>query len=75
MQRDLSKTWVITAPTSGAADQGLAGAAETQVGALSIVTMLDTPPAPSAIGLGNLQLIPWNLDLSMVQATKSKLGI
>ena len=42
MQRDLSKAWVITAPTSGAADQGLAGAAETQVGALSIVTILES---------------------------------
>ncbi len=51
MQRDLSKAWVITAPTSGAADQGLAGAAETQVGALRIVTILETPPTPSAIGL------------------------
>jgi hypothetical protein len=51
MQRDLSKIWVITAPTSGAADQGLAGAAETQVGALQIVTTLETPPEPSAVGL------------------------
>ncbi len=51
MQRDLSKTWVVTAPTQGVADQGLAGAAESQVGALRIVTILDTPPAPSTIGL------------------------
>ncbi len=51
MQRDLSHTWVITAPTSGEADQGLAGAAETQVGALSIITMFATPPDPSATGL------------------------
>ena len=51
MQRDLSKSWVITAPTSGAADQGLAGAAETQIGALSIVTILSSPPALSAVGL------------------------
>jgi Domain of unknown function (DUF4340) len=53
MQRDPSKTWVITAPTSGVADQGLAGAAETQVGALHIVTILDPSPVPSAIGLEN----------------------
>jgi hypothetical protein len=52
MQRDLSKTWVITLPSSGVADQGLAGAAETQVGALRIVTMLETPPETSVIGLG-----------------------
>jgi hypothetical protein len=51
MQRDLSKIWVITAPTSGTADQGLAGAAETQVGALRIVTVLETPPDLGAIGL------------------------
>ncbi|MGA2489351.1 MAG: DUF4340 domain-containing protein [Anaerolineales bacterium] len=51
MQRDLSKTWVITAPKSGTADQGLAGGAETQVDALRIVVTLETPPDPSAIGL------------------------
>jgi hypothetical protein len=51
MQRDLSKAWVITAPASGAADQGLAGAAETQVGALSIVTTLETPPDLNVLGL------------------------
>ena len=53
MQRDLSKAWVVTAPTSGAADQGLAGAAETQVGALSIVIMLSTSPDPGSFGLVN----------------------
>jgi hypothetical protein len=41
MQRDSSGTWVVTLPTPGAADQSLAGAAETQVGALRIVTTLD----------------------------------
>jgi hypothetical protein len=51
LQRDLSKTWVITAPSQGVADQGLAGAAETQVGALKIMAFLDTPPASNAIGL------------------------
>jgi hypothetical protein len=51
MQRDLSKAWVITAPTSGAADQGLAGGAETQAGALRILLALDSPPAPVSMGL------------------------
>jgi hypothetical protein len=51
MQQDLSKNWVITSPTQAVADQGLAGAAETQVGALRIVSILDTPPPPNAIGL------------------------
>jgi len=51
MQRDLSKKWVITAPHNGEADAGPAGAAETQVGALRIVTTLDTPPDPGATGL------------------------
>jgi hypothetical protein len=50
MQRDLSKTWVITAPTSSVADQGLAGAAESQVGALSIIAVLATQPAASEVG-------------------------
>lgn len=53
MQRDLSKAWVITAPKSGLADQGLAGAAETQVGALRIVTALENSPEPSVVGLDN----------------------
>lgn len=51
MQRDLSKQWVITAPSSGAADQGLAGAAETQVGALSIITTLSSTSDLSTLGL------------------------
>jgi hypothetical protein len=42
MQRDTSGTWVVTLPSPGTADQGLAGAAETQVGALRIVTTLDS---------------------------------
>ena len=41
MQRDTSGTWILTLPTPGAADQSLAGAAETQIGALRIVTTLD----------------------------------
>jgi hypothetical protein len=41
MQRDTSATWIITFPTPGAADQSLAEAAATQVGALRIVTTLD----------------------------------
>jgi hypothetical protein len=41
MQRDTSGTWIVTLPTPGAADQSLAGAAETQVSALRIVTTLD----------------------------------
>ena len=51
MQRDPNGVWVITAPSAGEADQGLAGAAETQVGALRIVTMLETSPDLSAIQL------------------------
>jgi hypothetical protein len=41
MQRDTSGTWNITLPTLGFADQTLASAAETQIGALRIVTILD----------------------------------
>ena len=41
MQRDTSGTWIIALPTPGNADPSLAGAAETQVDALRIVTILD----------------------------------
>jgi hypothetical protein len=41
MQRDTSGTWIITLPKPGIADLSLAGAAETQVGALAIVSILD----------------------------------
>jgi hypothetical protein len=41
MQRDTSEMWTVTQPTLGNADQSLAGAAETQVGALRIVTTLN----------------------------------
>jgi hypothetical protein len=72
MQRDLSKTWVITAPTSGEADQGLAGAAETQVGALSIITILETPPAPSAVGLS----VPaYTMELGFVSGASHKIEV
>jgi len=72
MQRDLSKSWVITAPTSGVADQGLAGAAETQVGALSIVTTFNSPPALSTIGLA----VPADtIDLLFVNGTSHKMEV
>ncbi len=51
MQLDPSKVWVLSAPTPGEADQSLAGAAGTQVGALRIVTTLETAPDLSAIKL------------------------
>ena len=72
MQRDLSKAWVITAPSSGEADQGLAGAAETQVGALSIVTKLKTPPALNSIGLA----VPADtIDLVFVSGASHKIEV
>ena len=51
MQRNTSGTWIITQPTSGNADQSLAGAAETQVGALKILTTLEIQPSLKDIGL------------------------
>ena len=72
MQRDLSKTWVITAPTSGTADQGLAGEAETQVGALRTVVTLETPPDLSSIGLAS----PANtLELKFVSGKSHKIEV
>ena len=52
MQRDTSGTWVVTLPSQGTADQALAGAAETQVGALRIVTTLDSSLNLADAGLG-----------------------
>ena len=72
MQRDLSKAWVITAPTSGAADQGLAGAAETQIGALSIVTTLNPPPDLTSVGLA----VPlYTMELGFVSGKSDKIEI
>lgn len=53
MQRDTSGIWVVTQPTTGTADQSLAGAAETQVGALRIVTTLDNSLNLSDAGLSD----------------------
>ena len=72
MQRDLSKAWVITAPTSGTADQGLAGAAETQVGALSIVSTLTNPPDLSAVGL---RVPADTMELGFVTGTSHKIEV
>ena len=51
LQRDPSQAWLVVRPTLGPADQGLAGAAETQVGALRIVTQIEKPPSSSDMGL------------------------
>lgn len=51
IQRDPSQAWMVILPELGAADQGLAGAAETQVGALKILSELTTPPPLSDMGL------------------------
>ena len=67
-----SNSWVITAPISSVADQGLAGAAETQVGALSIETMLKTPPPLSEMGLNT----PADtLDLVFVSGASDKIEV
>jgi hypothetical protein len=72
MQRDLSKTWVITSPKSGVADQGLAGAAEAQVAALRVVTILENPPDASTIGLGD----PADtMDLEFINGTKHTIEV
>jgi len=72
MQRDLSKTWVIIAPTSGVADQALAGAVETQVGTLRIVTTLDPSPEASSIGLEHPA---YTLELGFVNGTSHKIEV
>jgi hypothetical protein len=72
MQRDLSKSWVITAPSSGVADQGLASAAETQVGALSILTQLQTPPDLSVVGLAGPA---YTMQLGFVNGSSHKIDV
>jgi Domain of unknown function (DUF4340) len=72
MQRDLSKTWVITAPTSTVADQALAGAAETQVNALRIITMLESPPDPNTVGL---DAPSYTMELEFVSGISHKLEV
>ena len=72
IQRDLTKVWVITAPTNAKADQGLAGAAESQVGALQILTSLDTSPDLSAIKLATPAYI---IDVAFDNGTQHKLEI
>ena len=51
MQRDTSGAWAVTLPTFGVADLALAGAAETQIGALRIVTTLDNSLNLAGAGL------------------------
>jgi hypothetical protein len=51
VQKDPGGVWVVTQPRPGEADQASAGAAETQVEALLIVTSLDTVLDPGAVGL------------------------
>ncbi len=72
MQRDMSKTWVITSPKSGVADQGLAGAAEAQVGALRVVTMLDPNPELSDLGL---DIPAHTMELGFVSGSRHKIEI
>lgn len=72
MQKDLSKTWVITIPTSGVADQSSAAEAETQVSALRIVAVLETPPASKAAGLANPA---YTLELGFASRTSHKIEV
>ena len=51
VQRDVSGTWIVTQPSTGPADQSLVSAAETQVGALRIVTILENPLNLLEVGL------------------------
>lgn len=51
MQRDTSGAWIVTLPSAGIADQSLAGVAETQVGALRIVSSIENPNNLKDFGL------------------------
>ncbi len=52
IERDMNGQWKVTLPAPAPADQGLAEEAATQVGAINIVTNLQTSPDLTAIGLG-----------------------
>ncbi len=67
MKRDTRGMWVVTQPTSGAADQGLASAAETQVGALRIVTTLENQLSLSDAGLDSPA---FTIDLTFIGGQK-----
>ncbi len=51
VERGADGLWKVTLPAAGTADQASAEALETQVGALNIVTRLQTAPELSAMGL------------------------
>jgi hypothetical protein len=51
IKRSSTGLWEISLPRIGTVDQSLAAAAETQVGALKVVTTLNTSPALKDIGL------------------------
>jgi hypothetical protein len=72
MQKDLSKTWVMTSPENGVADQGLASAAETQVGALRIVLSLADPPTPGTLGL---EAPAYTLEMGFGNVTNHKIEV
>jgi hypothetical protein len=67
MQRDTSGIWVVTLPKTGTADQALAGAAETQVGALRIVTTLENQ---LNLGDAGLETPAYTIELTFVSGTK-----
>ena len=51
--RNSSGTWMVAQPTVGIADQALASAADTQVGALLIITTLDPQPSLDTVQLSH----------------------
>jgi len=72
LQRDPSNVWVIAEPTPGEADQGPAGAAETQVGALRIVTALETTPD---LGTIKLDKPAYTIELKFTSGIQHKLEV
>jgi len=72
MQRDSSGTWQIVLPTQGTADQGLAEAADTQVGALRILTTLDNQLNLADAGLDSPT---YTIELTFVSGTQHVLQV
>ena len=67
MLRNTSGTWIVTLPTAGTADQSLAEAAVTQVGALRIVATLDNQ---LNLGDSGLATPAYTIELTFVSGQK-----
>jgi len=72
VQRDPSGVWEVILPSLETADQASAEAAETQVGAMTIVTTLSTAPSLSDIGLDQPA---YTIDITLASGVKHTIEV